>query len=103
MHLIRFQNYISSDVGGPAAPGRIKQKKAELTLLPAGVGTKKSMRPRSLKLNEITKPLDVEEKQNMMVGALRRILTGERTAVMGGVPKVRNKIITTLAAQSNPR
>ena len=83
----------------PRKSRNLKRKK-EVTLLPAGV-SKKPLRSRTLKLNEITKPLESEEKNNMIIGSLKRILQAERSSVMGGVPKIRNKIITTLAAQSS--
>ena len=59
--------------GGAASAGK---RHEQVTLLPAGVSGKKStLKPRTLKLSEVTKPMDGEEKTAMMVGALKRILT----------------------------
>ena len=78
---------------------RDPRKKSEpIKLLPAGM-SKKPTRTRTLKLAEITKPLRSEERKNMMVMAIKRILNSEKSAVVGGVPKVRTKMITTLVAQ----
>ena len=76
-----------------------RNKKSEpVKLLPAGM-SKKPTRTRTLKLAEITKPLKSEERKNMMVSAIKRILQSEKSAVVGGVPKIRTKMITTLVAQ----
>ena len=76
-----------------------RQKKSEpVKLQPAGMN-KKPTRTRTLKLAEITKQLKFEERKAMMVSAIKRILNAERSAVVGGVPKVRTKVITTLVAQ----
>ena len=34
-----------------------------------------------------------------MISAIKRILHSERSAIVGGIPKVRTKVITTLVAQ----
>ena len=76
-----------------------RSKKSEpVKLLPAGM-SKKPTRTRTLKLAEITKPLRSEERNSMMMAAVKRILNSEKCAVVGGVPKIRTKMITTLAAQ----
>lgn len=58
-------------------------------------------RIKTLKLSEITKPLENEMMIKMMAGAVQRILKAERDAAIGGVTAVRTKIITTLAATFN--
>lgn len=55
-------------------------------------------RIKTLKLSEITRPLDEESQSNMMKAAVMRILKAERDAVMGGILTVRNKVLTILAA-----
>lgn len=55
-------------------------------------------RIKTLKLSEITKPLENEVMLKMMADAVQRILKAERSAALGGVTTVRTKIITTLAA-----
>ena len=87
----------SLDVNQEAKSPRSK-KNEPITLLPAGM-SKKPTRTRTLKLAEITKPLRSEERHGMMVAAIKRILSSERSAVVGGVPQIRTKLITTLAAQ----
>lgn len=47
----------------------------------------------------MTKPLGPGERHVLMRGAMRRILMAEKTAMVGGVSKVRSKIITALGAQ----
>ena len=68
-----------------------------VTLMPAGLTTKKSIK-RTLKLSEITKRLPSEESDRQMVNAFVRILKSERSSVVGGIADVRNKIITALAS-----
>jgi symplekin len=58
-------------------------------------------RIKTLKLSEITKPLENEMMLKMMADAVQRILKAERSAALGGVTAVRTKIITTLAATFN--
>ncbi|XP_068085676.1 symplekin isoform X2 [Anabrus simplex] len=74
------------------------------TLLPSG-GSLKAVKQRikTLKLSEITKPLDDDIKKEMLESAIKRILKSEKDALMGGVGPVRNKIITTLAATYNQK
>ena len=47
----------------------------------------------------MTKPLGSEERTTLMRGAMRRILLAEKTSKVGGVSKIRSKIVTALAAQ----
>jgi hypothetical protein len=56
---------------------------------------------KTLKLSEITRPLENEVMLKMMADAVQRILKAERAAALGGVTVVRTKIITTLAATFN--
>ena len=74
------------------------KKNEPVTLQPAGM-SKKPTRTRTLKLGEITKPLSSDERHKIMIAALKRILNSEKSAIVGGVPKIRIKMITTLAAQ----
>ena len=53
--------------------------------------------PRTLKLAEITKPLDIDEREEMAVDAVRRILSAEKDAANGGALRARMKIITSIA------
>ena len=76
-----------------------RSKKGEpVKLLPAGL-SKKPTRTRTLKLAEITKPLRSEERNSMIISTVKRIMKSEKPAVVGGIPKIRTKMITTLAAQ----
>ena len=52
-------------------------------LLPAGMN-KKPTRTRTLKLAEITKPMRSEERKDMIMKAIKRILKSEKSAVIGG-------------------
>jgi len=54
-------------------------------------------RPRPMKLTEMVKPLTPQMNQSMAVAALQRVLKAERTAMLGGVATVRQKIIASLA------
>ena len=76
------------------------KKKADttVTLLPAGISSKKSIK-KTLKLAEITKRLSSEETMRQMTKAVERVLKAERVAFVGGVSEERVKIITTLAAR----
>jgi symplekin len=58
-------------------------------------------RIKTLKLSEITKPLENEMMLKMMADTVQRILKAEKNAALGGVTVVRTKIITTLAATFN--
>ncbi|KAJ4429987.1 hypothetical protein ANN_22191 [Periplaneta americana] len=76
-----------------------KDGRSKATLLPSGGSLKAAkQRIKTLKLSEITKPLEKETMLKMMADAVQRILKAERDAALGGVSAVRNKIITTLAA-----
>lgn len=54
----------------------------------------KAPKIKTLKLNEITHPLDKGTKQNLMIGAVNRLLAADKR---GAVP-LRQKILTTVAA-----
>ncbi|XP_021916110.1 symplekin [Zootermopsis nevadensis] len=92
---------ISTVVSGLMEKEKEGRSKAA-TLLPSG-GSLKAVKQRikTLKLSEITKPLENEMMIKMMAGAVQRILKAERDAAIGGVTAVRTKIITTLAATFN--
>ena len=51
-----------------------------------------------MKLSEMAKPLTPQMNQTMAVAALQRVLKAERTAMLGGVATVRQKIIASLAS-----
>ncbi|XP_071441914.1 symplekin-like [Hetaerina americana] len=59
----------------------------------------KAQRIKTLKLSEITKPMDPEERDRTVTSAVSRILKAERCSSLGGVASVRNKILTLIAAQ----
>ena len=88
---------ISTVVGRQTEPDE-KDKPAAVKLTPAGLTSRKSKAGKALKLSEVTKPLSVETRQAMVLAAVKRILGAEKSAVVGGVPGLRNKIISTLAA-----
>ncbi|KAK7863952.1 hypothetical protein R5R35_012453 [Gryllus longicercus] len=69
------------------------------SLMPGMTSTKLTkQRIKTLKLSEITKPLEPEARGEMLAATVRRILRSEKPALLGGVAAVRNKIITTIAA-----
>ena len=74
------------------------EKKAPVKLTPAGLTSRKRGAGKTLKLTDITKPLAEGAQKKMILSAVQRILKAEKAAVAGGIPAVRNKIITTLAA-----
>lgn len=51
-------------------------------------------RVKTLKLNEITKPLAKDSKEILLLSSVQKLLMSERT----GTPALREKVITTLAA-----
>ena len=87
-----------STVVGSRTTDRAEEKPAAVKLPPAGLTTRKSKSGKVLKLSEVTKPLSLETRQAMVLAAVKRILGAEKSAVVGGVPDLRNKIIATLAA-----
>jgi len=72
--------------------------KAPVKLTPAGLLSRPARKGHTLKLSEITKPLSDSTKKIMLLDALQRILKCETAADVGGIPDVRIKIITSLAA-----
>ncbi|KAH8340552.1 hypothetical protein KR059_000963 [Drosophila kikkawai] len=55
-------------------------------------------RAKTLKLQEITKPLPRNLKEKFLTEAVRRILNSERQCVKGGVSSRRRKLVTVIAA-----
>ncbi|KAH8295356.1 hypothetical protein KR018_010399 [Drosophila ironensis] len=55
-------------------------------------------RAKTLKLQEITKPLSRNLKEKFLTDAVRRILNSERQCVKGGVAAKRRKLVTVIAA-----
>lgn len=55
-------------------------------------------RAKTLKLQEITKPLPRNLKEKFLTEAVRRILNSERQCVKGGVSSKRRKLVTVIAA-----
>lgn len=53
--------------------------------------------PRTLKLGEITKPLEEDMREKLAVDAVKRILDSEKDAAYEGALRVRMKIITSIA------
>ncbi|XP_071440973.1 symplekin-like [Hetaerina americana] len=58
----------------------------------------KAQRFKTLKLSEIPKPMDPEERDRTVTSAVSQILKTERCSSLGGVASVRNKILTLIAA-----
>ena len=88
---------ISTVVGMTTVGEDGEGKKEKVKLMPAGL-TGKKRNARTLKLTEVTKPISESGKKAMILSAVQRILKAEKAAVAGGIPDVRSKIITTLAA-----
>lgn len=63
---------------------------------------KLKQRVKTLKFEEITKPLHKELKTKFLLDSVRRILKAERPAIMGGVAFKRKKIIVVLASTFMP-
>lgn len=55
-------------------------------------------RAKTLKLQEITKPLPRNLKEKFLTDAVRRILNSERQCIKGGVSSKRRKLVTVIAA-----
>ncbi|XP_064554558.1 symplekin [Drosophila montana] len=55
-------------------------------------------RAKTLKLQEITKPLARNIKEKFLLDAIMRILNSERQCIMGGVAAKRRKLVTVIAA-----
>ena len=91
---------ISTVVGMTTVQGEegAEEKKEKVKLMPAGLTGGKKRNARTLKLTEVTKPISESGKKAMILSAVQRILKAEKAAVAGGIPDVRSKIITTLAA-----
>ena len=87
-----------STVVGRTTTDPAEEKPAAVKLVPAGLTTRKSKSGKVLKLSEVTKPLSLETRQAMILAAVKRILGAEKSAVVGGVPGIRSKIIANLAA-----
>ena len=65
---------------------------------PSAPASTQGRRPRALKLTEITKQLTPQANESLARSALQRVLKAERTAMLGGVAAIRQKIIASLAA-----
>lgn len=55
-------------------------------------------RAKSLKLQEVTKPMSRAVKEKFLLDAVMRILRAERASIVGGVSVKRRKILTVMAA-----
>jgi symplekin len=77
-------------------------KKSKVTLQPAGMssggGSRMSSRARAVRLADMTKPLLMEERKAMVAASVRRIFKAEKASGIAGVPDVRFKVLTSLAA-----
>ncbi|KAK6625071.1 hypothetical protein RUM43_005362 [Polyplax serrata] len=89
----------------PSTTGDVKkvEEKGKTTLVPAGSKQNKLSRLKTLKLQEITKPLKEEVKNSLMVSAFEKILEADKAAVDGGVSATRTKIITFMASTFSPQ
>ncbi|RZF35803.1 hypothetical protein LSTR_LSTR009219 [Laodelphax striatellus] len=70
--------------------------------LPAVIQMPSKRSRRSLKLNEITKPLSRENREAMSIAAVKRILVSEKSAIAGGILGLRCKMVATMATSFNP-
>lgn len=70
---------------------------AKLGVLPIQPPVQIRSRPRALKLTEITKPLAPQMNETMARSALQRVLKAERSAMLGGVAAIRQKVLASLA------
>ncbi|ALC46758.1 Sym [Drosophila busckii] len=55
-------------------------------------------RAKTLKLQEITKPMSRNVKEKFLLDSVKRILNSERQCIMGGVAAKRRKLVTVIAA-----
>ncbi|KAL0272117.1 UNVERIFIED_CONTAM: hypothetical protein PYX00_005209 [Menopon gallinae] len=94
------------DEDGFGSQGTINDKKVDdktkTTLMPAGAKLSRLARLKSLKLSEITRPLNEEAKNSLMIAAFEKILHAERVAAQGGAISTRGKIITMMASTFCP-
>ncbi|XP_046384169.1 symplekin [Ischnura elegans] len=80
----------------------VEREEKQVAPVPPAVVIKKppQQRIKTLKLSEITKALEPEERERSVALAVGRILRAERScATLSGVSPVRNKILTVIAAQ----
>jgi len=75
---------------------------APVKLTPAGLTSRPGRKGPALKLSDITRPLSESTKKSMILDAFRRMLKSEKAAAVGGIPLMRSKIITSLAASFSP-
>lgn len=71
----------------------MERAKREQSMIP-----RMKQKAKSLKLQEITKPMSKAKKETFLLQAVLRILKAEKQSIRGGVAKQRNKILTSLAA-----
>lgn len=71
----------------------MERAKREQSIIP-----RMKQKAKSLKLQEITKPMSKAKKETFLLQAVLRILKAEKQSIRGGVAKQRNKILTSLAA-----
>ena len=76
--------------------------KVKTTLIPAGAKLSRLTRLKTLKLQEITKPLKEETKNSLMISAFEKILRADKSAIGGGASNARSKIITFMASTFSP-
>ncbi|KAG8237772.1 hypothetical protein J437_LFUL017088 [Ladona fulva] len=93
----------------PKASEAKRRKKEEDTAVTAAAVSQtvtkapRTQRIKTLKLSEITKPFEGEERDKLAKEAVGRILKAERCSLLGGVPLLRNKILTVIASQFDER
>lgn len=71
----------------------MERLKGEQSMIP-----KMKQRAKSLKLQEVTKPMSRAIKEKFLLDAVMRILRAERASIVGGVAIKRRKILTVMAA-----
>lgn len=88
---------VSEDVRKEEATKKLRENmeraRGEQVLIP-----KSKQKGKSLKLQEVTKPLSKLIKEKFLTDAVSRVLKAERKSIVGGVAIKRRKIITVVAA-----
>ncbi|GAB0092927.1 Symplekin [Sergentomyia squamirostris] len=90
-------NQLRKDEATKKLREHLERTKGEQSILP-----KMKQRMKTLKLQEITKPLPKQLKEQLLLEAVRRILMAEKAAIAGGAAQYRRKILTVLASTFAP-
>lgn len=59
---------------------------------------KMKQRVKTLKLQEVTKPLEKSVKEKFLIDVIKRVLGSEKQCIIGGVASKRRRIVTVIAA-----